>query len=115
MAGSHRLLPLPFLGLQEEELFDQVATCVGTFLKKGGDAVLPFVEGIMGQIAPLLDKSRSPEERRIAVCVVDDLLEHSSAGRAKYALQVRGMSAWHAAHSPLSCRFAPLLTSLIYG
>uniref|UniRef100_A0A7R9V0M6 TOG domain-containing protein n=1 Tax=Chlamydomonas euryale TaxID=1486919 RepID=A0A7R9V0M6_9CHLO len=72
----------------EEELFDQVATCLGTFLKKFGDAVLPYVERVMGQIAPLLDKGRSHEERRIAVCVVDDLLEHSPAGRAKYAAQV---------------------------
>jgi len=73
---------------QEEELFDQVGACIGTFLKKFGDSVLGYVESIMGQIAPLLDKSRSAEDRRIAVCVVDDLLEHSPAGRAKYAGQV---------------------------
>ncbi|KAG1673229.1 hypothetical protein FOA52_013109 [Chlamydomonas sp. UWO 241] len=73
---------------QEEELFDQVATCLGTFLKKFNDAVLPLVERIMPQIAPLLEKTRSNEERRIAVCVVDDLLEHSPAGRVKYAGQV---------------------------
>lgn len=72
----------------EEELFDQVATCLGTFLKKFNDAVLPYVETIMPQIAPLLDKGRSSEDRRIAVCVVDDLLEHSPAGRAKYSQQV---------------------------
>lgn len=72
----------------EEELFDQVATCLGTFLKKFGDTVLPYVETIMPQIAPLLDKGRSAEERRIAVCVVDDLLDHSPAGRAKHAQQV---------------------------
>lgn len=73
---------------QEEELFDQVATCLGSFLKKFNDAVLPFVETIMPLIAPLLDKSRSDEERRIGVCVVDDLLDHSPAGRAKYSAQV---------------------------
>ena len=61
----------------------QVATCLGTFLKKFGDAVLPFVETVMPLIAPLLDKGRGSEDRRIAVCVVDDLLEHSPAGRAK--------------------------------
>lgn len=32
------------------------------------------------QIGPLLDKGRNPEDRRIAICVVDDLLEHSPAG-----------------------------------
>ncbi|MEW5314066.1 MAG: hypothetical protein WDW38_005590 [Sanguina aurantia] len=72
----------------EEELFDQVGTCVGCFLKKFGDAVLPYVEEIMALIAPLLAKGRGNEERRIAICVVDDLLEHSPAGRAKYLNQV---------------------------
>lgn len=73
---------------QEEELFDQVSTCLGSFLKKFNDAALPYVETIMPLIAPLLDKSRSDEERRIGVCVVDDLLDHSPAGRAKYSAQV---------------------------
>eukprot|EP00798_Chlamydomonas_sp_ICE-L_P025737 gene25737-11397_t len=69
---------------QEEELFDQVGSCLGAFLKKFNDAVLPFVEKIMPQIAPLLATNRNAEDRRIAVCVVDDLLEHSPAGRVKY-------------------------------
>lgn len=73
---------------QEEELFDQVGTCVGSFLKKFNDAVLPYVEQVMPLIAKLLDKGRGPEDHRIAVCVVDDLLEHSPAGRARFALQV---------------------------
>jgi len=76
---------------QEEELFDGVGSALGAFLKRAGDAVLPYVEGLMPQIGPLLDKSRNPEDRRIAVCVVDDLLEHSAAGRAKYAGQVLPM------------------------
>ncbi|KAL6755245.1 armadillo-type protein [Haematococcus lacustris] len=72
----------------EEELFDQVGSAIGAFLKKFGDAVLPFVESLMVQMGPLLDKSRPAEDRRIAICVVDDLLEHSPAGRAKYFQQV---------------------------
>ncbi len=40
------------------------------------------------QIGALLDQDRGSEERRIAICVVDDLLEHSPAGRAKYMPQV---------------------------
>lgn len=72
----------------EEELVDQVTTAIGSFLKRFGDAVLPYVESLMPHIAPMLDKSRTEEERRIALCVVDDLLEHSPLGRAKYAPQV---------------------------
>ncbi|KIY91662.1 hypothetical protein MNEG_16302 [Monoraphidium neglectum] len=74
----------------EEELVDQVTTAIGSFLKRFGDSVLPYVESLMPHIAPLLDKSRTEEERRIALCVVDDLLEHSPAGRAKYAPQSGG-------------------------
>ncbi|KAI8476174.1 MAG: armadillo-type protein [Monoraphidium minutum] len=87
----------------EEELVDQVTTAIGSFLKRFGDAVLPYVESLMPHIAPLLDKSRSEEERRIALCVVDDLLEHSPAGRAKYAPQVLPvlLDACGAAHADL--------------
>jgi hypothetical protein len=75
----------------EEELFDQVGTCLGNFLKKFGDAVLPYVEGLMPSLAPLMMKSRPEEERRIAMCIIDDILEHSATGRVKYAAQVCGV------------------------
>jgi len=75
----------------EEELFDQVGTCLGNFLKKFGDAVLPYVEGLMPSLAPLMMKTRPEEERRIAMCIIDDILEHSAAGRAKYAAQLLPM------------------------
>ncbi|KAF6254101.1 armadillo-type protein [Scenedesmus sp. NREL 46B-D3] len=73
---------------QEEELYDQVGSCLGNFLKAFGDAALPYVEGLMPSIAPLLDKARPDEERRIALCIIDDMLEHSAAGRAKYLGQL---------------------------
>jgi hypothetical protein len=46
------------------------------------------VEDLMPSIAPLLDKARPDEERRIAMCIIDDMLEHSPQGRAKYLAQV---------------------------
>jgi hypothetical protein len=66
----------------------QVGSCLGSFLKSFGDAALPYVEGLMPSIAPLLDKARPDEERRIAMCIIDDMLEHSAQGRAKYLAQV---------------------------
>lgn len=72
----------------EEELYDQVGSCLGSFLKSFGDAALPYVESLMPSIAPLLDKARPDEERRIAMCIIDDMLEHSAQGRAKYLGQV---------------------------
>lgn len=66
----------------------QVANCMGSFLKKLGDDALPYVETLMVDVGKMLDKKRSAEEQRIAVCIVDDLLEHSPAGRAKYMAMV---------------------------
>jgi hypothetical protein len=74
--------PPPFVNLQ-------VGSCLGSFLKSFGDAALPYVETLMPSIAPLLDKARPDEERRIAMCIIDDMLEHSAQGRAKYLSQVR--------------------------
>lgn len=75
----------------------QVGSCLGAFLKAFGDAALPYVEGLMPSIAPLLDKARPDEERRIALCIIDDMLEHSAAGRAKYLGQVGCLAAAAAA------------------
>jgi hypothetical protein len=57
---------------------------MGAFMRKYGDTVLPMVEQLMPQIAPMLDKGRNAEERRIAVCIIDDLLEHCPAGLQRY-------------------------------
>jgi hypothetical protein len=65
-----------------------VGNCLGVFLRKFGDAALPYVEGLMPTIAPLLNKARPAEERRIALCIIDDMLEHSPAARVKYTPQV---------------------------
>lgn len=82
----------------------QVGSCLGSFLKSFGDAALPYVEGLMPSIAPLLDKARPDEERRIAMCIIDDMLEHSAQGRAKYLAQVRvcvvGREGGRQAHTP---------------
>jgi hypothetical protein len=66
----------------------QVGSCLGSFLKSFGDAALPYVEALMPSISPLLDKARPEEERRIALCIIDDMLEYSAQGRSKYLAQV---------------------------
>lgn len=35
-----------------------MTTAIGSFLKRFGDAVLPYVESLMPHIAPMLDKVR---------------------------------------------------------
>ncbi|KAI7835878.1 hypothetical protein COHA_010225 [Chlorella ohadii] len=72
----------------ETELLDALGSCITTALRLYGDAALPLVEGLMPAVSKLLEKGRFPEERRVAICVMDDVLEHSPAGGAKYAPQV---------------------------
>ena len=65
---------------EEENLLDELASALTTILREYGDAAMPWIDGIMPQIGQLLDQSRSPAERRIGICIIDDLLEHSAAG-----------------------------------
>lgn len=49
-------------------------------MKKYGDAAMPLVDVLMPSMAPLLAPGRSAEERRVALCLLDDILEFSPAG-----------------------------------
>ena len=67
----------------EDEVFDQFAECVGSLLRSLHAPVLPALEPLLAQfVAPMLAADRSPEERRIAICVFDDVMEHASDGGA---------------------------------
>jgi hypothetical protein len=67
----------------EDEVFDQFAECVGSLLRSLHAPVLPALEPLLAQfVAPMLGPDRSPEERRIAICVFDDVMEHASDGGA---------------------------------
>jgi len=45
--------------------------------------VLPTLEPLLAEyVAPMLAPERSAEERRIAICVFDDVMEHASQGGA---------------------------------
>lgn len=73
---------------EEEEKLDLVTNCVQSFLKKFGDGALPFVEMLMPLVSPLLSEARATEERRIGICLVDDVLEYSQLGRHKYTATI---------------------------
>jgi hypothetical protein len=55
----------------------QVASAIGSFLKRMGDTALPSVEKLMQQyLNPLLvDPARRPEERWVPLLVVSDCIE----------------------------------------
>lgn len=59
----------------ETDIFDQIAECIGSFLKKFGPGFLPLLDQMMQtHIMPLLDAKRAPEERRFALCIFCDVV-----------------------------------------
>ena len=94
-------------GEEEEELLDAAAGVVGALLAAFGDAAMPAVDAVMPLMAPLLQPSSAAAvnggsktskaakakaavthgERRVAVCLVDDVVEHSPLGAARYGPQ----------------------------
>ena len=64
----------------EEDLLDQLASVLTAVLRNYGDAALPFLAELMPALGALLEPGRDPEERRIAICILDDILEHCPAG-----------------------------------
>lgn len=50
-------------------------------LEQFGDAAMPLLEGLMPQIGVLLAPSSSTEEKRVGICIMDDILEHSEQGK----------------------------------
>ena len=64
----------------EEDLLDQVQSCIGAVLEQFGDAAMPLMEGLMPQIGVLLTPKSSVEEKRIGICIMDDIMEHTQEG-----------------------------------
>lgn len=69
---------------QEEEVFDQVSECLGTLIKTFKASFLPFFEELSMYITPMLGKDKTPEERRIAICIFDDVAEQCRESALKY-------------------------------
>jgi len=69
---------------QEEEVFDQVSECLGTLIKTFKASFLPFFDELSVYITPMLGKDKTPEERRIAICIFDDVAEQCRESALKY-------------------------------
>jgi hypothetical protein len=72
----------------EGELLDKLGEACTTILREYGDSAMPLVEGLMPSIGRLLEKGRYAEERRVALCLMDDVIQYSPSGAAKYMQQV---------------------------
>nr|GEU75259.1 importin-5-like [Tanacetum cinerariifolium] len=68
----------------EEELFDQVGDCLGTLLKTYKAPFLPLFDELLPYLMPMWGKDRTSEEKRIAICIFDDVAEHCGDAAFKY-------------------------------
>ena len=66
---------------EELELADQIASCLTVVLRNKRDEAMALVDPLMPLLGALMDAGRAPEERRIGICVLDDIIEHSPAGK----------------------------------
>ena len=92
----------------EEDLLDQVQSCIGAVLEQFGDAAMPLMEGLMPQVGVLLTPKSSVEEKRIGICIMDDIMEHTQEGRLYF---VANYSFMLELPTVFPSNFQPLLTS----
>ncbi|GAA0141371.1 transporter [Lithospermum erythrorhizon] len=69
---------------QEEDVFDQVGEILGTLIKMFKSAFLPFFDELLSYLMPMWGKDKTPEERRIAICIFDDVVEQCRESALKY-------------------------------
>ncbi|KAF2286233.1 hypothetical protein GH714_012141 [Hevea brasiliensis] len=69
---------------QEEEVFDQVGEILGTLIKTFKAAFLPFFDELSTYLTPMWGKDKTAEERRIAICIFDDVAEQCREAALKY-------------------------------
>ncbi|EYU39259.1 hypothetical protein ABFS82_04G225100 [Erythranthe guttata] len=69
---------------QEEEVFDQVGELLGTLIKTFKASFLPFFDELSSYLMPMWGKDRTAEERRIAICIFDDVAEQCHGAALKY-------------------------------
>jgi hypothetical protein len=72
----------------ESELLDALGNSLTSILRFYGDASLQFVEALLPSFSAFLGSGRYVEERRVALILMDDVIQYSPAGAAKYVNQV---------------------------
>ncbi|XP_076913708.1 uncharacterized protein LOC143572424 isoform X1 [Bidens hawaiensis] len=69
---------------QEEEVFDQIGEILGTLIKTFKASFLPFFDEMSSYLMPMWGKDKTAEERRIAICIFDDVAEQCREAALKY-------------------------------
>ncbi|GAB4835111.1 hypothetical protein Ancab_000019 [Ancistrocladus abbreviatus] len=68
----------------EEEIFNQVGEILGTLIKTFKVSFLPFFDELTSYLTPMWGKDKTAEERRIAICIFDDVAEQGREAALKY-------------------------------
>ncbi|KAK4740781.1 hypothetical protein SAY87_024369 [Trapa incisa] len=68
----------------EEEVFEQVGEILCTLVKTFKASFLPFFDELSSYLTPMWGKDKTPEERRIAICIFDDVAEQCCEAALKY-------------------------------
>ncbi|KAE8665105.1 ethylene-responsive transcription factor RAP2-11-like [Hibiscus syriacus] len=69
---------------QEEEIFDQVGEILGSLVKTFKASFLPFFDELSSYLTPMWGRDKTAEERRIAICIFDDVAEQCREAAIKY-------------------------------
>ncbi|CAA7395378.1 unnamed protein product [Spirodela intermedia] len=69
---------------QEEEVLDHVGDCLGALIKTFKASFLPFFDELSTFIMAMWGKDKTPEERRVAICLFDDVAEQCREAALKY-------------------------------
>lgn len=81
--------PIYLIHLQDEdeedvEVLEHVSGVVTSVLKHFGDQGMMVVDQLMPQLGKLMTPGASPQETRVCICIIDDILEYSAAGEHYY-------------------------------
>ena len=66
----------------ESEVLDAVNECIGTLAKCLKSQLHPYFDRLLPYILQLLSEQSSSDERRVAICIFDDIVEHTGEGGA---------------------------------
>ncbi|KAF5735699.1 hypothetical protein HS088_TW15G01214 [Tripterygium wilfordii] len=69
---------------QEEEVIEQVGEILGTLIKTFKSSFLPFFDDLSTYLTPMWGKDKTAEERRIAICIFDDVAEECRDTALRY-------------------------------
>ncbi|KAK4773555.1 hypothetical protein SAY87_028574 [Trapa incisa] len=69
---------------QEEEVFEQVGEILGSLIKTFKASFLPFFDELSSYLTPMWGKDKTDDERRVAICIFDDVAEQCREAALKY-------------------------------